>query len=412
MADGPGGVCNPVHDQGSQRPQEATNNRLENRPLGVAVLGSTGSVGRQTLDVIAAMPDRFIVIALAASRVSPRLEEQSHRFRPDLVGVADGPTDWSGAGKLVSGEAALVSAALHPAADIVVVATSGHAAMEPTFRAVEAGKTIALANKETIVCAGELLMPLARRKGVSIRPVDSEHSAIWQCLAGAQPGTIDRLVLTASGGPFRALSADELADVTVEQTLAHPTWSMGGKITIDSATLMNKGLEVIEARWLFDVPYDRIEVVVHPESIVHSLVEFVDGSLIAQMGVPDMRLPIQYALTYPERAPSLAPRLRLADVGALRFGPPDPERFPALRLARAAGEAGRTYPTALSAADDVAAAAFLAGRLRFVDIPAVVSDVLDRHVPSGPLSLASIAHTDAWSREVADQSVARRPIAS
>ncbi len=377
-------------------------------PVGVAVLGSTGSVGTQTLDVIAAMPDRFSVVALAASRVSPLLVAQSRRFRPEVVAVSSEPGDWTGSGRLIAGQDALLAAALHPAADIVVVATSGHAAMAPTFRAVEAGKAIALANKETIVCAGELLMPMARDRGVPIRPVDSEHSAVWQCLAGSPPDSVERLVLTASGGPFRALEADELARVTVAQTLAHPTWSMGGKITVDSASLMNKGLEVIEARWLFDVPFDRIDVVVHPESIVHSLVEFIDGSLLAQLGLPDMRLPIQYALTFPERLPSRRPRLSLVEAAALHFESPDPVRFPALRLARQAGEAGRTYPTVLSAADDVAVDAFLAGRLRFVDIPAVVADVLAAHAPIGPLSLESVEQADAWARREAANTVARR----
>jgi len=380
--------------------------------IGVAVLGSTGSVGTQALDVIAAMPDRFSVVAVAAGKVSPLLEEQSRRVRPDIVAVSTEPTEWRGVGSLVAGGDALLEAGLHPAADIVVVATSGHAALAPTFRAVEAGKTIALANKETIVCAGELLMPLARSRGVSIRPVDSEHSAIWQCLAGSTADAVDRLVLTASGGPFRLLDADELARVTVEQTLAHPTWSMGGKITVDSATLMNKGLEVIEARWLFDVPYARIDVVVHPQSVVHSLVEFVDGSQLAQLGLPDMRLPIQYALTYPRRRPSPAPRLSLAEIGSLHFEPPDPARFPALRLAREAGEAGRTYPTVLSAADDVAVEAFLTGHLRFVEIPAVVADVLARHAPTGPLSLSSIADADAWARREAAEAVVHRQIES
>ncbi|HYO31118.1 MAG TPA: 1-deoxy-D-xylulose-5-phosphate reductoisomerase [Thermomicrobiales bacterium] len=391
--------------------QSPIQSRGQNTPgsrMGVAVLGSTGSVGTQTLDVIAEMPDRFSVVALAASKVSPLLEEQSRRHRPDLVAVSDGAKPWAGDGQLVKGNDALLAAALHPAADIVVVATSGHAAMTPTFRAVEAGKTIALANKETIVCAGELLMPLAQACGVSIRPVDSEHSAIWQCLVGVPEGSVDRLILTASGGPFRQTTAADLARVTVAQTMSHPTWSMGGKITVDSASLMNKGLEVIEARWLFGVPLDRIDVVVHPESIVHSLVELVDGSVLAQLGLPDMRLPIQYALTFPERLPSPRPRLSLTETSTLHFERPDLERFHALRLAREAGEAGGTYPTVLSAADDVAVDAFLAGRLRFVDIPDVVSDVLAAHLAVGPLTLEAIAEADAWSRIEAERTIARR----
>jgi 1-deoxy-D-xylulose-5-phosphate reductoisomerase len=312
-------------------------------PIGVAVLGSTGSVGTQALDVIASMPERFSVVALAASRVSPLLEAQSRRFRPEIVAVSNEPEGWAGTGAIESGADALALAALHPAAEIVIVATSGHAAMGPTFRAVDAGKTIALANKETIVCAGEILMPLALTRGAPIRPVDSEHSAVWQCLAGTPPAAVARLVLTASGGPFRSLGADELARVTVDQTLAHPTWAMGGKITVDSASLMNKGLEVIEARWLFDVRFDRIEVVVHPESIVHSLVEFVDGSMLAQLGLPDMRLPIQYALTYPERLPSPCPRLSLVQTAALHFEAPDLARFrPSPSRVKPVEQGGRT----------------------------------------------------------------------
>ncbi|MBA3416804.1 MAG: 1-deoxy-D-xylulose-5-phosphate reductoisomerase [Chloroflexia bacterium] len=390
------------------RATSAVRREERDAPVGVAVLGSTGSVGTQTLEVIAAMPERFTVVALAASRTSPLLEAQSRRFLPELVAVASESAAWDGIGELVGGPDALLTAALHPAAEIVVVATSGHAAMEPTFRAVDAGKTVALANKETIVCAGELLMPLARDRGIQIRPVDSEHSAIWQCLAGSPQRSVDRLILTASGGPFRALPAESLAQVTVAQTLSHPTWSMGGKITVDSATLMNKGLEVIEARWLFAMPLDRIDVVVHPESIVHSLVEFVDGSLLAQLGPPDMRLPIQYALTFPERIPNACPRLSLVEVAALHFEAPDLSRFPALRLAREAGEAGATYPTVLSAADDVAVDAFLGGRLRFVDIPAVADDVLAAHIPADPLTLESIAEADGWARRQAATAVRRR----
>lgn len=376
-------------------------------PVGVAILGSTGSIGTQTLDVIAAMPDRFRVVALAAGHLSPLLEEQCRQFQPELVGLSTPPPAWHDATPLVGGSDALLATALHPAADIVVIATSGHTAIEPTFAAVRARKIVALANKETIVCGGELLMPLAREHGVTLRPIDSEHSAIWQCLIGSLPSSVDRLLLTASGGPFRSLGLAELKQVSVAQTLSHPTWTMGGKVTVDSATLMNKGLEVIEARWLFDIPLSQIDVVIHPESIVHSLVEFVDGSQIAQLGLPDMRLPIQFALTYPERLPRSGPRLSLAETGALHFEPPDTQRFPALRLAREAGTAGQTYPTVLSAADDLAVEAFLMGRLGFVQIAEVVATVLDSHIPIGSLSLESIAAADAWARREASTAIAR-----
>ena len=375
-------------------------------PTGVAILGSTGSIGRQALEVIDRHPDRFRVVALAAGRNLELLARQVGRYRPSLVAVAADAAE--GLGPVAVGQEGLIAAATHPEATIVLVATSGHAAIEPTYRAVAAGKTIALANKETIVCAGEVIVPFAAERGVEIRPVDSEHSAIWQALGRASAAAVRRLLLTASGGPFRDLPAERLASVTVGEALAHPTWSMGGKVTVDSATLMNKGLEVIEARWLFGVPYDRIDVLIHPESIVHSLVEFVDGSQIAQLSLPDMRLPIQYALTYPERLPGLARPLSLADVGTLRFAEPDVDRFRSLKLAREAGEAGGTFPTVLSAADDVAVAAFLAGKIRFVDIPEVVERVLASHRPEGPLELEAIAAADAWARARATMVVGGR----
>jgi 1-deoxy-D-xylulose-5-phosphate reductoisomerase len=370
-------------------------------PIRIAILGSTGSIGTQTLDVVSRLPDRFEVVALAASKVSPLLLEQARAFRPRLLAVsAEVPApDLPEGVRFTSGDGALDAAATITEADLVVSATSGHGGIEATIAAIEAGKTIALANKETIVCAGELVMPLARARGVEIRPVDSEHSALWQSLAGAPVSEVSRLILTASGGPFRRTSKADLEHVTLEQTLAHPTWSMGGKVTVDSASLMNKGLEVIEARWLFDVPYEQIEVLVHPESIIHSIVEFRDASQIAQLSLPDMRLPIQYALTWPERLDSPCRKLSLADLGSLSFEAPDTDRFPALRLAREAGVAGNTYPTVLSAADDAAVEAFLAGNIRFVDIPALVSAALDAHVPDGPLSLESMRQADQWARD-------------
>ncbi len=376
--------------------------------VGVAILGSTGSVGRQALDVIAALHDRFHVVALAARTLSSTLVDQVTRFKPDIVSVAESPPiSAHGITNLVTGGDGLISAATHPGSDIVIVATSGHAAIGATLRAIEQGKTIALANKEALVCAGELIVPLAEAHGTWVRPVDSEHSAIWQALAGTPMEQVRRVILTASGGPFRSTSLREFASITVEDALAHPTWSMGEKITVDSATLMNKGLEVIEAHWLFGQPYDRIQVLVHPESVVHSLVEFVDGSIIAQLGLPDMKLPIQFALTFPTRIPLDRKRLELAEIRALHFDAPDEERFPALRLAREAGFAGRTYPTVLSAADDEAVAAFLSGSLRFVDIPAIVSTVLERH-QGEVVTMESIVAADTWARIVAKEVIARK----
>ena len=372
---------------------------MPTQPIGISILGSTGSIGTQTLDVVERMPERFRVLALAATRISPRLEEQIALHRPALVALSEvPPVGWTCAAEVVVGPDALRAAACVPGAEIVVAATSGHAGIDPVIEAIRLGRVIALANKETIVCAGELVMPLAAQHGAEIRPVDSEHSALWQSLAGAQPDSVRRMILTASGGPFRKLSKAALEQVTVEQALAHPTWNMGGKVTIDSASLMNKGLEVIEARWLFGVPLSRIEVVVHPESIIHSIVEYVDGSQIAQLSLPDMRLPIQYALTYPERAASPCTPLSLAEIGSLTFEHPDMDRFPLLRIALACGDAGSTYPTVMSAADDVAVEAFLHGRLRFVDLPAVVQQVIDAHQPVGPLTVESVLEADAWAR--------------
>jgi 1-deoxy-D-xylulose-5-phosphate reductoisomerase len=381
---------------------------MSNALINVAVLGSTGSVGRQTLDVIALMADRFRVVALAAGTNQRLLAEQVRQFRPRFVAL-DVPVgeDAEFPGTISTGAAGLMAAATHPDADIVVVATSGHAAIDPTFAAIGAGKTVILANKETIVCAGELLMPFADEHGVEIRPADSEHSAIWQCLGSVPNRSVSRLIITASGGPFRNASHEELAAVTAEAALAHPTWSMGSKITIDSATMMNKGLEVIEAHWLFGVPYDQIEVLVHPESIIHSLVELMDGSQLAQLGLPDMRLPIQYALTGPDRRSNPWPKLSLAEIGALHFAEPDEERFPALALARQAGVTGSTYPTVLSTADEIAVAAFLSGQIRFLDIPKVISRTLDRHSAPRQLTREAIAEADAWGRQTATELVAR-----
>jgi 1-deoxy-D-xylulose-5-phosphate reductoisomerase len=369
-------------------------------PLRLAILGSTGSIGRSTLDVVDAHPDKLSVVALAAGRNATLLRAQTERYRPTLVSLDDaGGSDWRADGvEQFAGAAGLRAAAMHPDADIVVVATTGHASIEPTLAALRAGKIVALANKEAIVCAGELVMAAVQRAG-QLRPVDSEHSAIWQCLETVRPGAQpERIILTASGGPFRTTPMEQLRAMTAADALKHPTWNMGAKVTIDSATLMNKGLETIEAHWLFDTPYDAIDVIVNPQSIIHSYIAYADGSLIAQLGPADMRLPIQYALSYPERWPNPFRRADLPTVGHLDFAAPDLVRFPALRLAREAGTAGNTYPTVLSAADEVAVDRFLHGAIGFLDIPALVQRALDAHRPDGPLTLASIQAADRWAR--------------
>ncbi|MGI8857043.1 MAG: 1-deoxy-D-xylulose-5-phosphate reductoisomerase [Thermomicrobiales bacterium] len=369
-------------------------------PLRLAILGSTGSIGQSTLEVVDAHPDKLQVVALAAGRNAALLREQTARYRPGLVSLDDGVApEWRPAHtERLAGAEGLLAVATHPDADIVVVATSGHAAIEPTLAALRAGKVVALANKETIVCAGELVMREVQRAGYRLRPVDSEHSAIWQCLETARPGAEpERIILTASGGPFRTSSMEQLRAMTAADALKHPTWKMGSKITIDSATLMNKGLEIIEARWLYDMPYERIDVLVNPQSVIHSAILYADGSLIAQLGPADMRLPIQYALSYPERWPNAFRRADLSTIGRLDFEEPDTTRFPSLLLARQAGEAGNTYPTVLSAADEVAVDRFLRGEIGFLAIPALVSRTLDAHTPDGPLTLESIRAADRWA---------------
>jgi len=379
----------------------------------LAILGSTGSVGVQALDVVSRAPDRFQVTTLAAGRNAERLAEQARRHRPQLVAVAD-----EGAARrlreivprgveVVAGEAGVVAAAAHPDVDFVLAAISGGAGLRSTAAALEAGKAVGLANKESMVLAGELLMARAAARGVTILPVDSEHSAIHQALAGHDRAFVRRLLLTASGGPLRTVPAGELADVTPQRALKHPNWSMGDKITIDSATLMNKGLEVIEARWLFGVEPSRIDIVVHPESIVHSLVEYVDGSMVAQLGVSDMRGPISYALAHPGRVALDLPPLDLGRLGKLTFEPPDPSRFPAYTLAYRALERGGTAPAALSGADEAAVAAFLAGRCRFTDIAEICADVLEAHAVEPVRSVdQALAASDAGRRE-AERRVAR-----
>jgi 1-deoxy-D-xylulose-5-phosphate reductoisomerase len=352
----------------------------------VAILGSTGSIGRQVVDVVEAHPDAFRVIALATGSDRETLDTQAARLHPEAAIV--GPSD-----------VALVELATRDDVDLVVVGTSGIVSLRPVLAALRAGKVVATANKETLVAGGHLVMPEARRLAAAharqaptgpfasplawLRPIDSEHSAIWQCLVGESMAAIEALILTASGGPFLDATDAELAAVTPDQALRHPTWRMGHKITIDSATLANKGLEVIEAHWLYDVDYDAIEVVIHPQSVVHSAVRFVDGSLKAQLGTPDMRLPIQYAMTFPERRPSPAAAPDLIAAARLDFRAPDVDRFPALRIAREAGIAGPRASAALIAADDVAVARFLDGTLDYLGIPRLLEQAVERYGASG-----------------------------
>lgn len=373
----------------------------------IAVLGSTGSIGRQTLDVVRELRGRFQVVGLAAGRNVTLLEEQIREFQPRLVcHEGNKPVSGSVTPYRRTRWASLDEIARDPEVELVVVATAGKAGLSPTLAALEAGKTVALANKEALVMAGKVVTQAATRGRGEIRPIDSEHSAIWQCLKGERRKDVSRLVLTASGGAFRDKSADELRQVTPEEALRHPTWQMGRKVTVDSATLMNKGLEAIEAQWLFGVPFEKIEIVMHRESVVHSMVEFVDGSMKAQLGLPDMRLPIQYALCGGDREvlPSL-PRLDLTQMKTLHFEKLDLSRYPCLSLALEAGHRGGTYPAVLAAADEVAVDHFLAGRIRFVDIPNVVRDTLDSHAATGDNTLEEVLAADSWARSAAEDSV-------
>jgi 1-deoxy-D-xylulose-5-phosphate reductoisomerase len=374
-----------------------------------ALLGSTGSVGVSTLALVERFPDRFRAVALAAGKNTKVLAEQIRRHAPDLVSVAD---DASArdlrervpefTGRILVGSEGPLAVATHPEADLVLSALVGALGLVPTLAAVHAGKHVALANKEVLVVAGELVTEAARTKNVSLLPVDSEHNAIFQALQGHDRAEVKRIVLTASGGPFLGKSTAELADVTVAQALNHPTWKMGPKITIDSATLMNKGLEVIEARWLFDVEADRIDVVIHPQSIVHSMVEYIDGSVLAQMAVPDMTIPIGYALAYPARLPLdyLRP-LDLPAAGTLTFVAPDRPRFPCLDLAYRALRAGGTMPAVLNAANEIAVERFLAEDLAYRDIPALVGSVMDAHEHARATDLDVLLAADGWARDAA-----------
>jgi len=391
--------------------------------IGVALLGSTGSIGRQTIEVLtSAGPEAFDVVALAAGRDVGALNAQAERLRPKVVSLADADADAGlrlpPGSRDVSGPDALLEMATRDDVDLVIIATAGVISLRPVLAALEAGKVVATANKETLVSAGHLVMPLAQARAAGVRsrdpaspmasplawlrPIDSEHSAIWQCLAGEDLASVSRLILTASGGPFRDWPAERMAAATPADALAHPIWDMGAKITIDSATLMNKGLEVIEAHWLYDVPYEHIDVVIHPQSLVHSFVEFVDGSQKAQLGLPDMRIPIQYAIDYPRRAAGPAPRLDVREHPRMTFEAPDERRFPALPLARAAGMAGPGATAALIPADDIAVDRFLAGSLTFTGMAGLVEEAVARFsVPHSP-ALAELEAIDAevrrWAR--------------
>jgi 1-deoxy-D-xylulose-5-phosphate reductoisomerase len=382
---------------------------------GISILGSTGSIGCNTLKVIEHLGD-FRVVALGAGRNTSELSSQIARFRPELVSVEDENCaenlrrELHAIGipvpKIELNSKGLDAVATHPGADILVSAAVGAVGFVPTLRAIEAGKRIALANKETLVMAGELMTNAAERSGAEILPVDSEHNAIHQCLRGEKKREVKRLVLTASGGPFRGWTKDEIARATREEALNHPNWKMGEKISIDSATLMNKGLEVIEARWLFGFDADQISVIVHPQSVVHSIVEMIDGSMIAQLGVTDMKHPIQYALTFPDRRENCLPPLDLAGLSELTFEEPDLDRFPCLGLAYEALTRGGTAPAALNAANEVAVAAFLDGRIRLTDIARINKTVIESHGLKQADSLENILEADRSARALANESVA------
>jgi 1-deoxy-D-xylulose-5-phosphate reductoisomerase len=381
------------------------------RPRRLVVLGSTGSIGTNTLDVVAALPGRFAVVGLAARSRRAELFAQAERFRPHWVALTgeDRSSDGLPAGvELVTNPDELARRVQAPEVDVVVSAVVGAAGLRGTWAALEAGKTVALANKETLVVAGQLVMDLAAARGGRLLPVDSEHSAIFQAMAGS-PAAVEKVVLTGSGGPFRGRTRKQLEAVTVEQALAHPTWRMGPKITVDSATLMNKALEVIEARWLFGLPPDRIEVVIHPESMVHSFVEFADGSVLAQVSPPDMRLPIQYALTYPERVPGPAKRLDWSTLSAFHFERPDRETFPALDLGYEVARRGGTAGAVLNAANEAAVDAFLARQLPFLDVPRVGRAVLDAHTFDPRPTLDGLLAADRWARQEVRRWTSRNP---
>jgi len=380
----------------------------------IAILGSTGSIGRSTLSVAESYPDRFQIVTLAAGSNLEAAFEQAQRWHPRVISMAGEKDADALRGRLkkeglrnievAHGAAGTVQVATHPEVDFVVSAIVGVAGLEATYEAVRAGKTLGLANKECLVAAGELITAEARKRGVALLPIDSEHNAVHQCMRGGRMEEVERVWLTASGGPFRNTPASEFASITVEQALNHPTWKMGKRITIDSATLMNKGFEVIEACRLFHMPPAKVEVIVHPQSTIHSMVEFVDGSILAQFSVTDMRLPILYALTYPERIESDM-RFAVSDLRHLDFAPPDLKKFPCLSLAYEAVEAGGTKTVALNAADEVAVASFLEGEIRFDQIPRVIEDVLAETNSGSPESIQAVLEADAGARRLARERV-------
>lgn len=373
----------------------------------ISLLGSTGSIGRQTLEVVAANPEKLKLRVLAANTSDRLLEEQIRQFEPDFAVLTDKEaaqrlqSRYHGPTEILAGEEGLLAAATYSEVDTVLASMVGYAGLRPTMAAINCGKNIALANKETLVAAGSLVMEAVAKKGVSLTPVDSEHSAIFQALQGGKDREVKRLLITASGGPFRGRSRASLEKVTLAQCLNHPNWSMGKKITVDSSTLANKGLEVIEAHWLFNMPYEKIDVVVHPQSIVHSLVEFCDGSVLAQLGVPDMRLPIQYALSWPERYSVSFEQLDLVKAGLLTFEAPDLEAFPSLAIAIECGKAGGTLPCAFNAANEEAVYAFLDNKIKYLDIPYITGKVADAHKNITKPTIEDIEAADKEARAMA-----------
>jgi 1-deoxy-D-xylulose-5-phosphate reductoisomerase len=381
----------------------------------IAILGSTGSIGVSTLHVVEQFPERFEVVGLAAQRNITRLEEQIRTFHPQIVSVADEALGQKLREQcadidvdIVTGEQGTIHVATHQDVELVMSAIVGFAGLIPTYHAVLSNKHIALANKETLIVAGDLIVPEIRKRKLSLLPVDSEHNAIFQSLQGHRQANVHKILLTCSGGPFRRYSRKQLRTVSPQDALRHPNWDMGQKITIDSATLMNKGLEVIEAHWFFGVKFSDIEVAVHPKSVVHSMVEYIDGSIIAQMGVPDMRIPIAYALAYPDRFDLDVPRLNLAQIGSLTFEEPDLKRFPCLAYGYQAGEIGGTMPTVLNAANEVAVDLFLREKISFMDIPRTIKYVMNTHHVQTITSLEDVIHADQWARLEANTFIASK----
>jgi len=380
----------------------------------ISILGSTGSIGSSTLEVVSLFPDRFKVIGLTAGENIDKIESQIRRFKPSIVSLASEKAAKELRERcmnlnveVLSGMEGLIRISTISEADIIVSAIAGSAGLIPTFAAVKAGKTIALANKETMVMAGEIITQEANERGAELLPIDSEHSAIFQVMRGEKWEEVHKIILTASGGPFLKTSSEEKRKATVKDALRHPNWNMGTKITIDSATLMNKGLEVIEARWLFDVSINQIEVLIHPQSIIHSMVEFRDGSVMAQMGVPDMRIPIAYALSNTERLDLIMPRLDLAKIGMLTFEKPDLKRFPCLSYAYDAVREGGTMPAVLNSSNEVAVRAFLQKRIGFLDIEVVVRETIERHKGSHTKTIEDVLMADNWAREEAEKVVGK-----